>query len=63
MAIIVPYTSLLWSRSAILCAQQVDTLLLDYDEDSVITSYNQTSGSKKVYEGVEVPQRNRTPLD
>ncbi|WP_411024216.1 hypothetical protein, partial [Salmonella sp. s58408] len=43
-----------WDRHFIaFSAQDVETLLLDYDEDSVITSYNQTSGSKKVYEGVE----------
>lgn len=39
---------------------QLDKILLDYDENSVITTYDQTADEKQTYEGVEVRQRNRT---
>lgn len=46
---------------ALHCPQQVETFVLDYDENSLITIFDQTSGFMFVYKGVEVRQRNRTP--
>ena len=39
---------------------QVDKILLDYDEKSVVTIFDQTKDEKQVFTGVEVRQRNRT---
>lgn len=40
---------------------QLDKILLDYDENSIITTYDQTKDEQQTYNGVEVRQRNRTP--
>ena len=32
----------------------MEKIMLDYDEDSVITTYDQTSDKKEVFKGVEV---------
>lgn len=39
---------------------QVETVLLDYDENSEIMTYNQTTNEHHSYKGVEVRQRYRT---
>ena len=35
---------------------QVEKILLDYDENSVVTTYDQTANEKQTYKGVEVRQ-------
>lgn len=32
----------------------MERILLDYDEDSVVTTYDQTADKKSVFKGVEV---------
>lgn len=38
------------------------TILLDYDENSVITTFDQTTDQKQVFEGVEVRRRSKVTL-
>lgn len=47
--------------TALHCPQQVEKIVLDYDDESLITIFDQTAGTKTVYEGAEVRQRTRTP--
>ena len=51
-----PTSALCWGCVALHCPQQVEKIVLDYDEKSVITIFNQTSRTKTVYEGAEVRQ-------
>lgn len=39
---------------------QVAKILLDYDENSEIITYDQKTNEQQTYKGVEVRQRNRT---
>lgn len=41
----------------------MEKMLLDYDENSVITTYDQTTDEKQVYEGVEVTKRTARTLN
>lgn len=39
---------------SLLALAQMEKILLDYDEDSVVTTYDQTADEKSVFKGVEV---------
>ena len=47
---------------AFFACPQVDTILLDYDENSVIITYDQKINEQRTYKGVEVRQRNRSDV-